>query len=263
MLTNQPRSEQPNNDFFGSLPVLPSRGSLDRTSALVRGHLVMCRDEGGDAAVEGSMSLYEKQTSRDIMLEYRRLARLTFPEIASKTCAIFGHSPRVIRDSQDKAHHVNFLVEIRDPQGWLTISTHGLTRHTGGPAFTHVQASFSTNPTFDVCPLFSFDALREELRNIDQKGSRMALGHKGSSYILREALDAINGVPNVSHFEPSGIRQIRATQVDPSSGIVFVDSIDHGAFRADVELVSERWYVAITPSRIIRSEIPSRAKGRG
>ena len=262
MLTNHPRSEQPNNDFFGSLPVLPSRGSFDRTSALVRGHLVMCRDEGGEAAVEGTMSLYEKQTSRDIMHEYRRFAHLNFPEVASKACTMFGHSPRVIRDVQGKAQHVNFLVEIRDPQGWLSISTHGLNRHTGGPAFTHIQAPFSTKPTFDACPLFSFDALREELHNIDHKGSRMALGHKGSSYILRETLQAINGVRDVSHIEPSSIRQIRAVQVDPSSGVVFVDSSDHGAFKADIELVSERWYVAVSASRILRSEIPSRAKPR-
>lgn len=262
MLTNHPRSEQPNNDFFESLPVLPSRGSFDRTSALVRGHLVMCRDEGGEAAVECAMSLYEKQTSRDIMREYRRFAYLSAPEVASKACAMFVHSPRVIRDVQGKAHHVNFLVEIRDPQGWLTMSTHGLNRHTGGPAFTHVQASFSTNPTFDACPLFSFDALREELHNIEQKGSRMAIGHKGSSYILREALHAINGVRDVSHIEPSSIRQIRAAQRCPSSGVIFVDSSDHGAFKVDIELVSERWHVAVSASRIIRDEIPFRAKPR-
>ncbi|MEY4700631.1 MAG: hypothetical protein RL326_818 [Pseudomonadota bacterium] len=262
MLTNQPRAEQPNNDFFESLPVLPSRGSFDRTSALVRGHLVMCRDEGGESAVEGVMSLYEKQTSRDIIHEFRRLARLKFPEMSSKACAFFAHSPRVIRDFQEKARHVNFLLEIRDTQGWLTLSAHGLNRHISGPAFTHVQASFSTSPTFDACPLYSFDALREELLNIDQKGSRMVLGHKGSSFILREALQAMSSFQKVSHIEPSSIRQVRAAQVDVSSGAVFVDSSDHGAFRADIALVSERWHVAATPHRIIRSEIPSRTKGR-
>lgn len=261
MLTPQPQSERPNEDFFGSLPVVPLRGSIDRGRALLRGHLVLCQDEGGQGAVAETNSRYEKQMSRDIMLAYRDFARSNFPDIADPACSFFAHSPRVIRDPHGQPQSVNFLVEVRDTHSWLTLSAHGVNRHTDGPAFTHVQASFSNDPEFAACPLFSFDAFQEELRNIEQKGSRMALGHKGTSHILTEALRAINQLPDVSYLEPSGIQQIRATQVTPSSGIVFIDSINRGAFRARVELVPERWHVAVDASTIVRAEIPSRAKG--
>jgi len=261
MLTPHHQSEQPHDNFFGSLPVMAAHGSFDRSRAILRGHLVMCRDEGGDGAIEETASLYEKQISRDVMLAYRDFARSYFPDIGDKSCTFFMHSPRVIHDSHGNPQRVNFLVEVRGARGWLTLSTHGVNQHTDGPAFTHVQSAFSNTPEFSTCPLFSFDAFQEELRSIDQKGSRMALGHKGNSYILREALYAINRLPDVSYLEPSGIQQIRATQVTPSSGVVFVDSVTHGAFRASVELAPERWFVTVEASAIVRADMPSRAKG--
>jgi len=184
MLTNQPRSDQPNDDFFGTLPVVPTSGSTDRTPALIRGHLIICRDEGGIGAIEENMTRYEAQIARDTMRDYQRLMRADYPEMSGDDCAIFAHTPRIMRDVRGNPTHINFLVETRDSRGWLSVSTHGVNRYIEGPVFTHVQASFANPTEFAACPLFSFDAFREELLAIDQKGSRMALGHRGSSYIL-------------------------------------------------------------------------------
>lgn len=261
MLTNQPRSDQPNDDFFGTLPVVPTSGSSDRTPALTRGHLMICRDEGGIGAIKENMTRYEAQIARDTMRDYQRLMRTDYPEMSGGDCAIFAHTPRIMRDVRGNPTHINFLVETRDSRGWLSVSTHGVNRYIEGPVFTHVQASFAGPTEFAACPLFSFDAFREELLAIDQKGSRMALGHRGSSYILSEALRDINRLLNgARRLEPSGIQQIRATRTNPSSGVIFVDSVVQGAFRVRVELVPERWDLAITASRIVRSEIPARAQ---
>lgn len=260
MLTNQPRSEQPNDDFFGTLPLVPTSGSIERTRALIRGHLIICRDEGGIDSLEGNMTRYETQVAQDRMRDYQRLMRADYAEMAGSDCAIFAHTPRVIRDQRGNPTHINFLVETRDSRGWLSISAHGINRYIEGPVFTHAQASLASPAEFAVCPLFSFDAFREELQAIDQKGTHMALGHRGSSYILNEALRDINHLVARSRLEPSGIQQISARRTGPSSGEVFIDSPAQGAFHVHVDLLPERWDLAISAARIVRSEIPARAR---
>ncbi len=260
MLTNPPQPGQPHQSLFESLPAAAGYGSIERTRALVRGHLSICRDEGGIGALEENMTRYETQLARDMMHAYRLFIRSSFPELASSSCRIFTHSVRAIRDGHQNTPVINFLSEMHDPNGWLTLSAYGVHRYRLGPAFSQVQSPLSGGPDFAVCPLLSCDALREELRAIDLRGSRMALGHCGSSFILAEALQHINALVGATQFEPSGIQQIRARQLNPACGAVFVDTLLHGAFRAAVELVPERYDIAIKVTRIVRSDVPSQSQ---
>lgn len=224
--------------------LLPPRGSIERTGALIRSHHEISRHDlrGREGTVQTPHRV--GHIIEKVHADFKQLLwEFSSPPIFVPA-RIFLHSDVLVPGDEASTHYLNFLAEVRNPAGdFIVLSEHGWSLHRAGPAFSHLHASVSSPPQFFSHKLYSLDAFCEEMEQIREHGLASLLGLQPRSFILETALDSIQRFRSHTRPEANAFSRIEVlSHVDSSARLLLV-APSLGAFEVRVRLTPQLWFI--------------------